>query len=153
MKCFGECKLQKNCEQSYSSENLFRPVKITLGLVHTGYSLSKWQAVKLTSFAPWTCNVLPFIHFQIFFFVTCLCRLLRTVSKSQNWLAQLWRTSHFDYEIGFSQEFCWTKQLFLAYYLGFWMIWLDSFDYEWNSHCNGNGLAGQLWQTESALSL
>ena len=124
MKCFGDCKLQKNCEQSYSSENLFGPVKITLGLVHTGYSLSKWQAVKLTSFAPWTCNVLPFIHFQIFFFVTCLCRLLRTVSKHQNWLAQLWRTSHFDNKIGFFQEFCWTK-LFLVYYLGFdWSGWI-----------------------------
>ena len=126
MKCFGECKLQKNCDQSYSSENSFGSVKITLGVVHTSYSLPKWQAVKLTSFAPWTCNVMPFIQFQIFFFVTYLCRLLRTVSKCQNWLTQLWRTSHFDNQIGFFPEFCWTKQLFLAYYLGFdWSGWID----------------------------
>ena len=95
MKRFGEFKLQKNCDQSYSSESLFGPVKITLEVVHTSYGLPKWQAVKLTFFAPWTCNVLPFIHFQIFFFMTYLCRLLRTVSKSQNWLARLWKDQSF----------------------------------------------------------
>ena len=26
------------------------------GLVHTGYSLPEWQAVKLTFFAPWLCS-------------------------------------------------------------------------------------------------
>ena len=30
----------------------FRLVKMTIGLVHASYSLSKWQAVKLTLFAP-----------------------------------------------------------------------------------------------------
>ena len=30
----------------------------TFGLVQTGYSLPKWQAVKLTFFAPWSLSVL-----------------------------------------------------------------------------------------------
>ena len=32
----------------------FGLVEMTFGLVHASYSLPKWQAVKLTFFAPWT---------------------------------------------------------------------------------------------------
>ena len=32
-----------------------------------------------------------------------------------------------------------------------WLIWLESFEYRWNYHCDENGLAGQFWRMESAL--
>ena len=48
---WGEFKLQKNCNQSWSS-NFFRLVEMTFGLVHARYSLPEWQAEKLTFFAP-----------------------------------------------------------------------------------------------------
>ena len=45
--CFlGKFKVQKDCNQSCKSKRV-------LGLVHAGYSLPTWQAVKLTVFAPW----------------------------------------------------------------------------------------------------
>ena len=47
-----EFKLQKNCKQSCSSKKIFGIVKKTLGLVRGSYSLSEWQALKLTFFAP-----------------------------------------------------------------------------------------------------
>ena len=31
------------------------------------------------------------------------------------------------------------------------LVWLDTFDLKWNSHFDGNGLAPQSWQMESAL--
>ena len=33
-----------------------------------------------------------------------------------------------------------------------WLIWMVSFNQKWNSYYDGNGLAGQFWQMESALS-
>ena len=53
----GVFKLQKNCNQSCSSKIgrgggggvLF---EMTFGLVHASYSLSEWQTVNLTFFAP-----------------------------------------------------------------------------------------------------
>ena len=45
----------------------------------------------------------------------------------------------------FSKSFCWNT---ISYYLGFDRIWLDSFDYKWNSHNDWNGPAGQFWQME-----
>ena len=48
----GEFKLQKKCNQSCSS-NLFQASFMLFRLVHASYSLPEWQAVKLTSFAPW----------------------------------------------------------------------------------------------------
>ena len=51
--CFmGKCKLQKDCNQSCSSKRVLRLVEMTCGLVHSSYSLPKWQAEKLTFFAP-----------------------------------------------------------------------------------------------------
>ena len=35
-------------------KNFFGLYKVTLGLVYSSYSLPKWQAAKLTFFAPWT---------------------------------------------------------------------------------------------------
>ena len=32
-----------------------------------------------------------------------------------------------------------------------WLIWLKRFDWKQNYHGDGNGLAGQFWQMESAL--
>ena len=54
--CFlGKFKLQKDCYQSYQSKRVCGAtavVEMTCGLVHAIYSLPKWQAVKLTFFAP-----------------------------------------------------------------------------------------------------
>ena len=47
----GEFKLQKNSKQICST-NFLRLVGITFGLVHARYSSPKWQAIKLTFFAP-----------------------------------------------------------------------------------------------------
>ena len=33
-----------------------------------------------------------------------------------------------------------------------WLISLNSFDWNWNSHYDGNGLASKFWQMESAIS-
>ena len=45
-------KLQKDCNQSCQSKRVLGLVEMTCGLVHANYSLPKWQAVKLTFFAP-----------------------------------------------------------------------------------------------------
>ena len=52
---WGNIKLQKNCNQSRSLKRIKIGglVKVTLGVVHSSYSLPDWQAVKLTFFAPW----------------------------------------------------------------------------------------------------
>ena len=51
---WGNIKLQKNCNQSRSLKRIKIGglVKVTLGVVHSSYSLPDWQAVKLTFFAP-----------------------------------------------------------------------------------------------------
>ena len=43
VKFFGEFILQKNCNQSCSSKKFFRLVKVTLGLIHSSYSLPEWH--------------------------------------------------------------------------------------------------------------
>ena len=45
---FGKFKLQKGCNQSCLSKRVLGLVEMTCGLAHAGYSLPKWQAVKLT---------------------------------------------------------------------------------------------------------
>ena len=52
VKFFGEFIFQNNGNQSCTSKKILRLVKVTLGLVHSSYSLPEWQAVKLTFFAP-----------------------------------------------------------------------------------------------------
>ena len=66
------------------------------------------------------------------------------------WPDHCW-TSHSASEIGlFQRVFAKTPspscELFRI-----WLIWLDSFDYKWNSHHDWKGLASQFWQMESTL--
>ena len=66
------------------------------------------------------------------------------------WPDHCW-TSHLASEIGlFQRVFAKTPspscELFRI-----WLIWLDSFDYKWNSHHDWKGLASQFWQMESTL--
>ena len=62
-------------------------------------------------------------------------------------------TSQFANEIGFFQRVFAEKPSPSCILFRIWLIWLDSFDQEWNSHYDGNGLARQFWQMESALKL
>ena len=57
---------------------------MTCGLVHTSYSLLEWQAVKLTSFAPW---VGTFFKPRLYYTVLCLLRqiLLGLWLSNCNW--------------------------------------------------------------------
>ena len=52
VKFFEEFKLHKNCVINPAHQNVLGLVEINFGLVHASYSLPKWQAVKLTFFAP-----------------------------------------------------------------------------------------------------
>jgi len=47
-------KLQKDCNQSCSSKRGLGLAEMNCGLVNASYSFPKWQAVKLTLFAPWS---------------------------------------------------------------------------------------------------
>ena len=49
---FEEFKLQKNCEISLLIKTFLRLVEMMFGLVNVSFCLPKWQAVKLTLFAP-----------------------------------------------------------------------------------------------------
>ena len=51
-KFFEEFKLQKNCEINLLIKTFLRLVKMMFGLVNVSFSLPKWQAVKMTYFAP-----------------------------------------------------------------------------------------------------
>ena len=52
VKCFEEFKLQKNCEISLLIKTFSGLVEMMFGLVNVSFSLPKWQAVKMTFFAP-----------------------------------------------------------------------------------------------------
>ena len=52
VKVFEEFKLQKNCEINLLIKTLWGLAEMMLGLVNVSFSLPKWQAVKLTFFAP-----------------------------------------------------------------------------------------------------
>ena len=56
---FEEFKLQKNCEINLLIKTFLGLVEMMLGLVIVSFSLPKWQAVKMTFFAPCTCTRLP----------------------------------------------------------------------------------------------
>ena len=49
---FEEFKLQKNCELNLLVKMFLGLVEMIFGLVNLGFSLPKWQAVKVTFFAP-----------------------------------------------------------------------------------------------------
>ena len=56
VKFFEESKLQRNCEINLLIKTFLGPVEMMFGLVNVSFSLPKWQAVKVTFFAPWTLN-------------------------------------------------------------------------------------------------
>ena len=49
---FEEFKLQKNCEINLLIKMFWELVEMIFGLVNVSFSLSEWQAVKMTFFAP-----------------------------------------------------------------------------------------------------
>ena len=57
---FEEFELQKNCEINLLIKMFLGLVEMTFELVNVSDSLPKWQAVKMTFFAPWT------VFFKIF---------------------------------------------------------------------------------------
>ena len=62
------------------------------------------------------------------------------------------RTSQLENEIGFFQSILLKKPSPSCILFRIWLIWLDSYDSKWNSHYDGNVLACQFWQMESALT-
>ena len=52
LKFFEEFKLQKNYEINLLIKTFLGPVEMMFGLVNVSFSLSEWQAVKMTFFAP-----------------------------------------------------------------------------------------------------
>ena len=68
---FEEFKLQKNCEINLLIKTFLGLVEMMFGLVNVSFSLPKWQAVKVTFFAP--CSI-SFIFLYVFFFLSaCFC--------------------------------------------------------------------------------
>ena len=53
VKFFEEFKLQKNCEINLLIKTFLGLVEMMFRLVNVSFSLPKWQAVKMTFFAPW----------------------------------------------------------------------------------------------------
>ena len=56
---FEEFKLQMNCEINLLIQMFLGLAEMIFGLVNVSFSLPKWQAIKMTFFAPW---VLPLSH-------------------------------------------------------------------------------------------
>ena len=52
IKYFEEFNLQKNCETNSVHQKILGLVEMIFGLVNASFSLAKWQAVKMTFFAP-----------------------------------------------------------------------------------------------------
>ena len=52
VKFFEEFKLQRNCEINLLIKTFLGLVEMMFRLVNVSFSLSKWQAVKVTFFAP-----------------------------------------------------------------------------------------------------
>ena len=52
VKFFEEFKLQKNCEINLLIKTFLGLVEMMFGLVNVSFSMLKWQAVKMTLFAP-----------------------------------------------------------------------------------------------------
>ena len=53
---FEEFNLQKNCEINSVSQKLLGLLEMTSVLVNASFSLTEWQAVKMTFFAPCICS-------------------------------------------------------------------------------------------------
>ena len=52
VKLFEEFKLQKNCEINLLINTFLGLVEMMFGILNVSFSLPKWQAVKITFFAP-----------------------------------------------------------------------------------------------------
>ena len=52
VKLFEEFKLQKNCEINLLMNTFLGLVEMMFGILNVSFSLPKWQAVKMTFFAP-----------------------------------------------------------------------------------------------------
>ena len=52
VKFFEEFKLEKNCEINLLIKTFLGLVEMMFGLINVSFSLSEWQAVKMTFFAP-----------------------------------------------------------------------------------------------------
>ena len=52
VKCFEKLKLQKNCEIILLIKTFLGLVEMMFGQVNVSFSSPKWQAVKMTFFAP-----------------------------------------------------------------------------------------------------
>ena len=52
VKLFEEFKLQKNCEINLLINTFLGLVEMMFGILNVSFSLPKWQAVKMTFFAP-----------------------------------------------------------------------------------------------------
>ena len=65
VKFFGDFKLQKNCEINLLIKTFWRLVEMIFGLVMLASACPKWQAVKVTFFAPWSGEVVVYERFQL----------------------------------------------------------------------------------------
>ena len=78
VKFFEEFKLQKNCEINLLIKTLLGLVEMMFGLVNVSFSLTKWQAVKMTFFAP----RLAFTEKESFYSILVSPLYIRQVQKS-----------------------------------------------------------------------
>ena len=74
---------------------------------------------------------------------------LRVLSESQNWLDGLWLDQSFWQSNGLFPRAFAEKPSPSTMLFRIWLMWLDSFYWQWNSFRGGNGLACQFWQMES----
>ena len=74
---------------------------------------------------------------------------LRVLSKSQNWPAEPWLDQSFWQSNRLFPRVFAEKASPSSILFRIWLMWLDSFYWQWNSLCGGNGLACQFWQMES----
>ena len=78
VKFFEEFKLQENCEINLLIKPFLGPVEMIFGLVNVSFSLTKWQAVKMTFFAP----RLAFTEKESFYSILVSPLYIRQVQKS-----------------------------------------------------------------------
>ena len=77
---------------------------------------------------------------------------LTALSISQNWPAGPWPDPAFwQWNRRFPRGFA-EKPSPLSIMCRIRLLWMVNVDSKWNSHYDGNGLASQFWQMESALS-
>ena len=78
VKFFEEFRLQENCEINLLIKPFLGPVEMMFGLVNVSFSLTKWQAVKMTFFAP----RVAFTEKESFYSILVSPLYIRQVQKS-----------------------------------------------------------------------